>query len=158
MAMVVLATLSNSGQAAPQQPITLRVALSVPACEINQGQAIDVDFGNDVYTSQVNGDNYKKTIGFSLNCDSSSPTAMRLRFEGHGASFDSGVLSTTIRDLGIRLLLGSGAGAPLRLGSWVNFERSGAMPILQAVLVKRPGSTLSAGAFSGAATLVVEHV
>ncbi|MCU5771609.1 fimbrial protein [Erwiniaceae bacterium BAC15a-03b] len=143
---------------APQQQLTLRVAINAPACNINQGQAINVDFGNDIFITQVNGENYKQPISFSLSCNAYTPVTMRLRFDGTTAQFDAGVLATTMSDLGIKLLQGSGGGTPLSPGSWLNFDRTAGIPSLQAVLVQRAGSTLAAGEFTGTATLVVEHI
>ncbi|MBP2169256.1 type 1 fimbria pilin [Erwinia toletana] len=158
----VLAAILFSGlspaRPAPQQQLTLRVTLNAPACNINQGQAINVDFGNDLFVTQVKAENYKQPISFSLSCNAWTPVTMRLRFEGTTAQFDSGVLATTMHDLGIKLLQGSGGGTPLRPGSWLNFDRTTGIPTLQAVLVQRSGSTLAAGEFSGVATLVVEHI
>lgn len=150
-------SLLSAVQAAPQQNITLRVTLINTACEINNGKALEVDFGQQILSGAVNGDNYKKPLVFTLNCHAHTGSNLRLRFEGSAASFDSQVVSTSMQDLGIRLLQGTGVGVPLALGEWVNFSWP-TLPILQVVPVKREGATLNTGEFSGHATLIVEQI
>lgn len=155
--VLVWFSLLGQAQALSQQNITLRVALIAPACEINHGKGIEVDFGDDILSRAVNGENYKKPLIFTLECNAAAGSAMRLRFEGSGASFDSAVVSTSMQDLGIRLLQGAGAGEPLALGETVSFSWP-LLPVLQVVPVKRQGAVLSAGEFSGHATLIVEQI
>ncbi|WP_447907997.1 fimbrial protein [Serratia fonticola] len=133
--------------------ITVTVLAALP-CTFNNGNDVAVDFGNDVITTQVDGNNYIKPIPYNLQCTGLANNALRLQFDGIGAGFDSGVLATNNSNLGIRLL--DASGAQIAPKSWVNFTYP-SIPLIRAVPVKQTGSTLTGGAFSGAATLLVDY-
>ncbi len=82
---------------------------------------------------------------------------MRMQFSGTAPSWDTKVLTTNNTNLGIKLLQGSGSGTQLSLNTWLSFTYP-TLPVLQAVPVKKTGSTLTAGAFNGNATLKVEFI
>ena len=127
--------------------------LSRPPCEFNGGSNVLVDFGNEVLITRVDGVNYTQPIPYNLTCLPAPPTnALKLQFRGAAAGFDS-ALTTSNPNLGIRLMNGS---APLAPGAWLNFTWPNT-PAINAVLVKRPGTTLTPGEFTGAATLLVDY-
>lgn len=128
-----------------------------PSCEINGTKPIDVDFGSQVVTTQVDGVNYIKPVSFTLSCKNNPKNTMRMQFSGTAPTWDTKILTTNNTNLGIKLLQGSGSGTQLSLNSWINFTYP-TLPVLQAVPVKRSGSTLNAGAFNGTATLQVEFI
>ncbi|AZF11774.1 Minor fimbrial subunit StfE [Pseudomonas sp. R2-37-08W] len=134
--------------------LTIRaVIIAPPPCVINGGSTLDVPFGNDLQTSRVDGVNYRRDVPYTVTCDSPFSNALTLELKGTVASFDSRVLSTRKADLGVRLFVN---GADWPLNTAVNFTYPN-FPVVQAVPVKRAGSTLTGGAFDAAATLVVDY-
>ncbi|CAI8791588.1 fimbrial protein [Pseudomonas serboccidentalis] len=124
-----------------------------PACVINGDQPIDVDFGKEVMTTRVDGTNYRQPLRYSLECADGVPTALKLQIQGSGAGFDKEALLTNKGDLGIALLSN---GSRFPLNTWVNMTYPNT-PQLQAVPIKRDGSTLTGGDFSAGATMMVDY-
>lgn len=134
--------------------LTIRaVIIAPPPCVINSGSTLDVPFGNDLLTSRVDGVNYRRGVPYTVTCSSPFSNALTLQLRGTGAAFDSRVLVTRKPDLGVKLFIN---GADWPLNTVVNFTYPN-VPVVQAVPVKRPGSTLTGGAFDAAATLVVDY-
>ncbi len=127
--------------------------ISAPQCVINTNDMIDVDFGNDIITSQVDGVNYKKQIEYTLYCVSPAKQGLTLAISGTTASFNAGLLKTSKTDLGIRLFDGSTILLP---GAQVKFNY-GSEPLLYAVPVAQDNTTLTAGPFTGTATMVIAY-
>ncbi|OPA86364.1 exotoxin [Pseudomonas fluorescens] len=137
-----------------QTSLTIRaVIIAPPPCVINSGSTLDVPFGNDLLTSRVDGVNYRRDVPYTVTCDSPFSNALTLELKGTGAAFDSAVLMTRKADLGVKLFV-NGADWPLNRA--VNFTYPN-FPVVQAVPVKRVGSTLTGGAFDATATLVVDY-
>ncbi|MGU3309686.1 fimbrial protein [Pseudomonas sp. M5A4_2d] len=148
----LLWAVSQSAQA--DTSLTIRaVIIAPPPCVINSGGTLDVPFGNDLLTSRVDGVNYRRDVPYTVTCDSPFNNAMKLELKGTGASFDSRVLLTRKPDLGVKLFVN---GADWPLNTAVNFTHPN-FPVVQAVPVKRAGSSLTGGAFDAAATLVVDY-
>ena len=134
--------------------LTIRaVIIAPPPCVINSGSTLDVPFGNDLLTSRVDGVNYRRGVPYTVTCSAPFSNALTLELRGTGAAFDSRVLVTRKPDLGVKLFIN---GAAWPLNKVVNFIYPN-VPVVQAVPVKRPGSTLTGGAFDAAATLVVDY-
>lgn len=129
------------------------VIIAPPPCVINNGSTLDVPFGNDLLTSRIDGVNYRRGVPYTVSCDSPFSNALTLELRGMGASFDGRVLLTRKPDLGVKLFIN---GADWPLNTAVNFTYPN-FPVVQAVPVKRAGSTLTGGAFDAAATLVVDY-
>jgi type 1 fimbria pilin len=128
-----------------------------PPCVLSGTLPIDVTFGDNVPTNEVDGIHHDVPINYSLDCavaDALNATALKLTVSGTGATFDSGVLKTTNDNLGIQLLQGSSK-THLAPGTPLDFTNRHP-PELRAVLVKN-GATLAGGAFSATATLSVEY-
>ncbi|MGP3070585.1 fimbrial protein [Serratia nevei] len=133
--------------------ITIKVAvLEQPSCVINGERPIEVDFGDDVIVNRVDGRNYSRPIGYTLNCGGGSGK-LKMQLRGSSAAFDSQLLQTSNGDLGIALLRDGNRVAP---NSWMNFNY-GDVPILTAVPVKRPGSVLKGGLFTAGATMLIAY-
>ncbi|CAI0854579.1 fimbrial protein [Serratia proteamaculans] len=143
-----------SVQAADLAKITVTVTLvAAPACVINDDNLIEVNFGDDVLTTRVDGKAYKKKpVTYSVNCGGPS-SAVKMLIEGSSADFDSDVLQTDQTDFGIALL---NNGSRYPINTWVNFDTF-SPPQLEAVPVKRVGARLQGGAFSAGATMKVEY-
>lgn len=134
-------------------PITGTIIASAP-CKINNEQLIEVNFGNELLTTRIDGVNYRKAINYTLDCREASNNSLRLQIQGTVAAFDAQVLSTAGRsNLGIRVMEG---GNVLPVNTWLKFQYP-LVPVLSAVPVKQAGSTLAAGSFSAGATLLVEY-
>ncbi|WP_100220768.1 fimbrial protein [Serratia plymuthica] len=152
VALVVLPLMAAA--AAGTATVSIRVTvLAPPPCVINGDKTIQVDFGQNVVISRIDGSNYLKTIDYTLECKSQSKNAMKMMIEGTGAGFDSGVIQTVKTDLGIALKQN---GQPLRLNQWLNFTYP-MQPVLQAVPVKKAGANLPTGMFFAGATLKVDY-
>ncbi|CAI1929832.1 fimbrial protein [Serratia marcescens] len=125
-----------------------------PACVINNGQQIDVDFGERVGISKVDGQNYLQTINYRIDCEpGGSGQTLGLTLIATASGFDSAAVPTSVPDLAIRLLL---AGNAFVLNKRVAIDAANP-PVLQAVPVKRKGSELKPQAFSAQATLLADY-
>ena len=144
----------SQGVQANNTNLTVRaVIIAPPPCVINSGATLDVPFGNDLQTSRVDGVNYRRDVPYTVTCNSPFSNALTLELKGTGAGFDSRVLSTLKSYLGFKLFVN---GADWPLNTAVNFTYPN-FPAVQAVPVKRVGSTLTGGAFDATATLVVDY-
>ncbi|WP_187321937.1 fimbrial protein [Serratia marcescens] len=124
-----------------------------PPCVINNGQRIEVEFGEQVGISQVDGQRYLQNVNYDIDCEGSAGQTLGLTLVAAASGFDTAAVPTNVPDLAIRLLL---AGNPLVLNKRVPIE-GGNKPRLQAVPVKRPGGALKPQAFSAQATLVADY-
>lgn len=127
------------------------VIVAPPTCIINAGSILHVPFGNDLMTTRIDGVNYRRAVPYTVTCTGLPSNGMTLKLQGTGSSFNSALLGTNNVNLGIKLFIN---GAAWSLNNTVNFTYP-SLPAMEAVPVKRPASTLSAGAFSASATLVV---
>lgn len=148
----VLLAISQDVQAETRLSIRA-VIIAPPPCVINAGSTLDVPFGNDLLTSRIDGVNYRRGVPYTVSCNSPFSNALTLELKGTAASFDGRALATRKADLGVRLFVN---GADWPLNTAVNFTYPN-LPVVQAVPVKRAGSTLTGGAFDATATLVVDY-
>lgn len=133
--------------------ISVTVILTAPPCEINHNNLIEVDFGNDVLTTLVDGSYKRMPVLYTVQCPPEGSSAMGIRIVGTGAAFNHDVLTTNITDFGIAL---SSNGTSMPINSTKDFTYP-ALPEVYAVPVKRPGATLSGGVFSAGAIMMVEY-
>ncbi|AHY09708.1 fimbrial protein [Serratia plymuthica] len=125
-----------------------------PPCTINNGEQVDVDFGDRVGVNKVDGQNYMQTVNYRITCvPGVSGLAMGLKVTGSATGFDDAALQTNITDLGIRLLQN---GQAFSLNKRINIDAA-SPPVLQAVPVKKPGVELKGGAFTVTATLLADY-
>ncbi len=145
-----------SGAAWPAQPTTTTVTVTVLAplpCEINGSKPIEVDFGDEVMTTRIDGNNYQERIDVPLSCNGQVHNAMRFQINGAPAGFDGRLLQTSVNGLGIALLRDGARFAP---NSWQNFTYPD-LPKLEAVPVRQSKATLPTGEFSAAATMRIDY-
>ncbi|ATM74932.1 putative minor fimbrial subunit StfF [Serratia fonticola] len=125
-----------------------------PPCTINDGGEVDVDFGNRVGVSKVDGVNYLQPVNYRITC---SPGAgiwsMTLEVVGTPADYDEAAIKSNVDDLAIRLMQN---GQRFMLNKPLAIKLN-APPTLDAVPVKRPGATLKEGAFEATATLLAVY-
>ncbi|EMD1301833.1 fimbrial protein [Serratia marcescens] len=139
-----------------QAATTIKVTVTIvaqPPCVINNNNLIEVNFGNDVMTTRIDGSYKKQPVVYSVECKNAPNNAMKLQIQGNSAGFDSEVLKTNKDGLGVALLR-NGNRQPIN--SWINFTYP-TKPTLEAVPVKRVGATLRGGKFSAGATMKVEY-
>ena len=122
-------------------------------CTINDKQSISTNFGDDLITSRVDGNNYIKTVDYKLECRNHSSNALKMKILGTSTVFNTAALQTNMSNLGIELRAND---RPMTINTWYNFTYP-AKPSLQAVPVKRSGSTLAGGSFSVNATMLLEY-
>ncbi|HBU6132877.1 TPA: fimbrial protein [Enterobacter cloacae] len=129
--------------------ITGELAYPVP-CKFSS-DTIEVDFGDNLHHNAVDGVRYEQVLE-TLDCSAAAVNALKLRFVGEGAEFDSEVLNTTHGDLAIEIRQ---SGNKLANGEWLNFTAT--PPKLSAVPIVRPGRVLTPGQFTATATLEVDY-
>lgn len=134
--------------------VTVKVTVvAPPPCVINGERPIEVNF-EEVVTTRVDGSNYMRDVPYSVECTGATSNDMVMQIQGTQAGFGNGnVLDTNQANLGIALL-NNGNAQPLN--SDIKFTYP-SLPVLTAVPVKSPGSTLTAGAFSAGATMKVDY-
>lgn len=128
-----------------------------PACTINNGQTVEVNFGERVGVSKVDGKNYLQRIEYGITCEQGgggSGVTLGLTLSGPVSGFDAAALQTNIPDLAIRILQD---GQPLELNKRIDIVMY-RPPVLQAVPVKRTGAELPSGAFNVTATLLADYL
>jgi type 1 fimbria pilin len=126
-----------------------------PPCTINDGERVDVDFGERVGINKVDGVNYRQIMNYQITCDNagSGSWALTLSLTGAAAGFDEQALQTNKTELGIRVYQND---KPFTPGSTLAIDISNP-PRLEAVPVKREGATLTEGAFESWATLRADY-
>lgn len=148
----LLACMLPSAQAGVQLTVKVTVLAPLP-CVVNGNKPIEVDFGDDVMSTRVNGINYRTAVNYSVTCVNPEKSGMRLQIAGIPAAFDSNLLKTNVDNLGIAFLQDE---ASVKLNRWQNFTYP-ALPKLEAVPVKPMGAALPVGEFRAAATFQVEY-
>ncbi|HAT4913350.1 TPA: fimbrial protein [Serratia marcescens] len=126
-----------------------------PPCTINDGNKVDVDFGERVGINKVDGVNYRQAMNYQITCDNAGGNrwALSLNLGGSVSAFDGNALQTSKTDLGIRVYQND---TPFTPGSSLDIDLNNP-PRLEAVPVKKEGSTLTEGAFEAWATLRAEY-
>ncbi|EPN2807064.1 fimbrial protein [Serratia marcescens] len=126
-----------------------------PPCTINDGERVDVDFGDRVGINKVDGVNYRQMMNYQIICDNaaSGTWALTLSLSGNAAGFDKDALMSSKDNMGIRVYQND---EPFTPGSTLNIDLANP-PRLEAVPVKKDGSTLTEGAFEAWATLRADY-
>lgn len=120
-------------------------------CTVNDGQLIEVDFGNSLIIRNLDGVRYREPIQYRLVC--SGLGTVKLSVQGNPVSFDSAAVQTDKTGLGIRLEL---AGNAFALNTPVVVDPVNP-PTLTAVPVANPAQKPGPGAFTARATLLAEY-
>ena len=156
-AVCLLALTAGSAAAAEGDITTVYITgtlLDAPECTVNGNDRVDVSFGDDVVTYQVDGQNYKKEIVYTLNCTSLAGQGLTMTLNGTPAGFNDALFKTSNDGLGIRILDGSN---PVSPGGSIRFNYNSAQPVLYAVPVAQNAATLDTGPFEGSATMVIDY-
>ncbi|MCC4106647.1 fimbrial protein [Serratia ureilytica] len=130
-----------------------------PPCKIDDGQRVEVNFGDRVGVNKVDGVNYRQVLNYQIKCDPAKPGspaqwALKLSLSGTGTTgFDKNALATKNPDLGVRIYQND---VPFQPGSSLKVDLD-SPPRLEAVPVKKAGSTLTEGPFEALATLRADY-
>ncbi|MBJ2078383.1 fimbrial protein [Serratia ureilytica] len=128
--------------------------IAPPPCTINDGEQIDVDFGDRVGITKVDGVNYRMPVNYQISCEQAgNGWAMSLSLNGTATGFDGEALQTDKSDLGIRVYRND---VPFTPNSAVDIDPTNP-PVLEAVPVKQAGATLTEGTFEALATLQADY-
>lgn len=151
--LVLTALISPSLRGADNVEFT-GTLIDPPPCKINDGGQIDVDFEERVGVKKVDGVNYLKTLTYRITCERDiSGLGMTLSFIGQPTSYDGAAVETNLDNLGIRVMAN---GNPFIMNKPLPINPRNP-PVLTAVPVKTPGSTLKIGPFNATATLKAEY-
>ncbi|WP_306377163.1 fimbrial protein [Escherichia coli] len=111
---------------------------------------------NEVIISDISGDNYKREVPYSVECDSENTDTgiqMKLTWTGVETDFNDSAVETDVVGLGVELQQN---GQRFQQGKAINISKTN-LPKLHAVLVKKSGAVLSEGVFEAYATLQVDY-
>lgn len=123
-------------------------------CTINNGEPIEVDFGDNLVIRNLDGVRYSKPIPYQIDC--SAAGIVRLSLKGISSSFDDSAFQTNLAGLGIRIVSARGIPVPWQI-SYIAQVDVLAPPVLIAVPVADPAQPPSPGAFTARATLLAEY-
>jgi len=142
-------------QASPTSVIFSGVLLESPPCVINDGSSVVVDFGDELMTTHIDGDQYRKKIEFTLDCSSAISSKQRIRISGNTSvtGFNGEVLATPKAGLGIAIYHDNVRYSP---GEWINFNAP-TIPTFYAVPQKQDDVKLTGGEFHVTASLVIDY-
>lgn len=134
--------------------INFKGNLFQPACELNGGKTIDIDFGK-VGIKKVDGVKYAQTTTVNLNCRASEGKKLMLQIQGNTLSGRGDVVTTDTGNLGIAFQ--DGKGAPLFLNRFFEIQNDTAFSFIVVPIKKDLGQPLGTGQFSAIATLVSSY-
>ncbi|ARZ01922.1 fimbrial protein [Yersinia ruckeri] len=125
-----------------------------PPCIINGDKPINVDFGDSVVTTKVDGVNYKRPVDYTLNCENSQTSILKIQIKGNASAFDSTILLTSSPNLGIQIF---SDGVKLSVNEWDIFAHN-TPPVLEVVPIKNKNAILKGGKFDATATLLIDVI
>ena len=131
--------------------------LARPTCTVSdKGGRMDVRFGN-INVNRIDGEQYRRAIPYQINCPGANTNTtwrMRLTLKGNPAGFEPKALESSVPDLGIKVMFDGTALAPEQ-PRLVQITPT-AVPLLEAVPVKRAGGELPGIGFTASALLLAE--
>lgn len=131
--------------------------LVYPPCKVNDGNIIEVYFGNELGVKKINGVNYLKRIDYKVTCDIGyflNNLAIELE-TASPAAFDSSSINTTSPGLALKVLVN---GRAANFSVPVPIEDTDSLPLIQVVPVKDPAVNLVEGAFEATMTLRTDYL
>ncbi|MCG0457710.1 fimbrial protein [Enterobacter cloacae complex sp. ECC445] len=153
LAVVVMCQGAMAAQNTAQ--ITVNVTIHASPCEINNNQNIDVDFGDNIITTDVAKGIVEKEVSYTLDCTNADQSkTLEMRISGAETSFDETLLSTSIPELGIKM---KADGNDYPINTDLALANSVSKPVLIAQLVQQPGAHLPTGGFTAGATMTVDY-
>ncbi|UAN46827.1 fimbrial protein [Serratia sp. JSRIV001] len=122
-------------------------------CTINNGDPIEVDFGDNLVIRNLDGVRYRKPVPYQIDC--SAAGSVRMSIQGTATRFDGAAIQSSIAGLGIHMSLGNDN--PFYLNSFASQVTTQSPPPMMAVPVADPAQPPSPGAFTARATLLAEY-
>lgn len=150
------AVFHHAAHAAGDADMNFRGTLIMPPpCTINDGNRIDVDFGDRLGINKVDGSNYRQPVNYQISCEGNNADgwALTLSLTGTPAGFDGTALQSSKEGLGIRLYQNN---KPFTPNTTINVDQANP-PRLEAVPVKQAGTNLDKGSFETWATLKADY-
>ncbi|QEW32605.1 fimbrial protein [Erwinia billingiae] len=130
------------------------VAQAETPCTLNEGQMIDVPFGN-VSINKVGSGQYLKNISYSINCVGiKNQIKFKMILVAPGTDWDPQAMVSSVEGLGVRIV---NDGTPIALNRVFNIDLDHP-PTLQAQLVTKTGLELTGRPFTAGGTLLVEYL
>lgn len=131
--------------------------LVAPPCTISSGKTIDVAFGDNLGVNKIDGNSYKQPVNYSIDCEAGfSANSLAIILDTtNPAAFDISAVSTSKSGLGIRLLVD---GVAATFSTRIAVSNPTSPPLIEAVPVKDPATTLTAGAFEATVTLRMDYL
>lgn len=153
LGFLVSGLVSAAGQSGDSLSVNFHGTLRRKPCHISNDQIINISFGK-IGVRKVDGNNYKQPISYTLECGDPDQTAqLTMTLQGTSTSYNASAIRTSADGLGILILKD---GAPMKFGEKTPIKQS-TLPVLEAVPVKQPDTTLAAGDFVATATLLAEY-
>lgn len=137
--------------------MTFHGTLVAPPCTINNGQTIEVSFGNNLGITKIDGNNYKQPINYSVDCDADySINNLAIIVDTTApAAFDTAAVMTNKTGLGLRILIDGNA---VTFAERIAVSTPASLPKIEAVPVRDPAVTLTEGAFEATMTLKADYL
>lgn len=129
--------------------------ITPPQCTINDGNRIDVDFGERLGINKVDGVNYRQRVNYQVRCDNDNATgfSLMLSLSGTPTDFDANALQTSKTGLGVRMYQNN---RPFTPNTELTITQNN-LPTLEVVPVKKIGAALDKGSFEAWATLKADY-
>lgn len=86
--------------------IHVNVEVLGPSCTVNNGEIIEVDFGDEILSTKLNGANYKQSFTLSIQCNSATANTVYLAFQGEQWEPGINALKTSKENLHIEFYRG----------------------------------------------------
>lgn len=132
----------------------VKVTVVAKTCEINDNNPIAVEFG-DMIINRIKDGIYEQPIPYTLDCgEAPAGQLLRLQFLGTGSPFNSNLLQTSERDLGLQFKMD---GTAFNLNTWQNFTYTNTLPALSVLAVASAVGGIEDGEFTATATFNVEY-
>lgn len=115
---------------------------------------ISIDF-SDMVIRKITGITYRKTVPYKLVCDAPDNTGLEISLKGTVAPFDSNILKTTNKDLGIAFTF---AGTLMIVnGTPMKFKNNERPEITANPVTNSKQTNIAAGDFTATATIMVSY-
>lgn len=140
-----------------EENMSFHGTLVEPPCTIDNGQTIEVAFGNDLGVNKIDGVNYRRSVDYRIVCDTHyMPNELAIVVESsQPTAFDNSAIQTSQAGLGIRVYVDDQAAA---FATRVKVRDPNSPPKVEVVPVQDPQATLEEGAFDATMTLRVDYM
>jgi type 1 fimbria pilin len=133
--------------------INVSVEILAPSCTINNGDIIEVDFGDELLSTRLDGINYSKDITANFQCNSATPEEIYLKIEGDEWVKDGHFLKTSKVDLAIQFRVNS-THQPINKRITIDPSKPFTLQVAPIFIGEK---RLSAGSFTATGTLAIYY-